>query len=99
MTEFPKAYEPQSIEQKWYPIWETLGYFQPKGGDQPYTIVIPPPNVTGSLHMGHALQHTLMDALSRWRRMQGRRVLWLPGQDHAGIATQVLGGRRRKVGG
>jgi len=96
MTEFPKAYEPQTIEQKWYPIWESLGFFQPHGSGRPYCIVIPPPNVTGSLHMGHALQHTLMDALSRWRRMQGRRVLWLPGQDHAGIATQVLVERQLK---
>jgi valyl-tRNA synthetase len=90
MTEFPKAYEPHGIEEKWYPIWEERGYFQPSTDGQPYTIVIPPPNVTGSLHMGHALQHTLMDVLTRWRRMQGRQALWLPGQDHAGIATQVL---------
>lgn len=90
MTDIPKAYEPHSIEEKWYPIWESRGYFRPRGNGEPYTIVIPPPNVTGYLHMGHALQHTLMDALTRWRRMQGRKVLWLPGTDHAGISTQVV---------
>ncbi|HJQ71099.1 MAG TPA: valine--tRNA ligase [Blastocatellia bacterium] len=90
MTELSKAYEPHSIEQKWYETWVESGYFQPTGDGESYTIVIPPPNITGSLHMGHALQHTMMDALSRWRRMQGRRVLWLPGEDHAGIAAQVV---------
>jgi valyl-tRNA synthetase len=90
MTELSKTYDPHSIEQKWYETWMPRGYFQPEGEGQPYTIAIPPPNVTGSLHMGHALQHTIMDALTRWRRMQGRRALWLPGEDHAGIATQVL---------
>ncbi|HET8676336.1 MAG TPA: valine--tRNA ligase [Blastocatellia bacterium] len=90
MTELSKAYEPHSIEQKWYEAWTARGYFQPSGEGHPYTIAIPPPNITGSLHMGHALQHTMMDALSRWRRMQGRSVLWLPGEDHAGIAAQVL---------
>jgi valyl-tRNA synthetase len=90
MSEIPKAYEPHSIEQKWYPIWESRGYFKPRGTGKPYAIVIPPPNVTGYLHMGHALQHTLMDVLVRWRRMQGRRALWLPGTDHAGISTQVV---------
>lgn len=90
MMDIPKAYEPRSIEEKWYPMWESGGLFRPRGDGEPYTIVIPPPNVTGYLHMGHALQHTLMDALTRWRRMQGRRVLWLPGTDHAGISTQVV---------
>jgi valyl-tRNA synthetase len=99
MTDFPKAYDPHSIEQKWYPLWHSRGYFEPRGTGQPYTIAIPPPNVTGSLHMGHALQHTLMDLLTRWRRMQGRKALWLPGQDHAGIATQVLVERQLKVEG
>jgi valyl-tRNA synthetase len=99
MTEFPKAYEPHSIEAKWYSFWESLGSFQPSGSGEPYTIVIPPPNVTGSLHMGHALQHTLMDALIRFRRMQRRRTLWLPGQDHAGIATQVLVERQLRTEG
>ncbi|QUV93751.1 valine--tRNA ligase [Chloracidobacterium aggregatum] len=88
--DLPKAYEPKHIEQKWYPFWEQGGYFQPQGTGQPFCIVIPPPNVTGSLHMGHALQHALMDVLIRWRRMQGRCTLWLPGTDHAGIATQMV---------
>jgi valyl-tRNA synthetase len=88
--EIPKAYDPASIEHKWYPFWESNGYFQPQGDGEPYSIVIPPPNVTGYLHMGHALQHAIMDTLTRWRRMQGRRALWLPGTDHAGIATQMV---------
>ncbi len=86
----PKAYDPKHVEQKWYPFWEKGGYFQPQGSGQPFCIVIPPPNITGSLHMGHALQHALMDVLIRWRRMQGRCTLWLPGTDHAGIATQMI---------
>lgn len=90
MTEIPKSYEPHSIEEKWYPIWESRGYFKPQGNGVPYCIVIPPPNVTGYLHMGHALQHALMDSLTRWHRMKGERVLWLPGTDHAGISTQVV---------
>ncbi|MCS6803753.1 MAG: valine--tRNA ligase [Acidobacteriota bacterium] len=90
--EIPKVYNPQEAEQKWYPLWESRGYFKPEvnPNGQPYCIVIPPPNVTGYLHMGHALQHTLMDVLTRWRRMQGYKALWLPGTDHAGIATQVV---------
>src|SRR5438105_9617214 len=72
--------------------WQERGYFAPKINEnpeaKPYSIVIPPPNVTGSLHMGHALQHTIMDALARWKRMQGYRTLWLPGTDHAGISVQ-----------
>jgi valyl-tRNA synthetase len=90
--EIPKIYNPQEAEAKWYPWWESRGYFKPEvhPDGEPYCIVIPPPNVTGSLHMGHALQHTLMDILTRWRRMQGYKALWLPGTDHAGIATQVV---------
>jgi len=85
-----KHYDPQSIENKWYPWWETNGHFHadPAQGGEPYTVVIPPPNVTGILHMGHALNSTIQDVLVRWRRMQGRNVVWLPGTDHAGIATQ-----------
>src|SRR5581483_1428294 len=92
MTEIPKAYEPKEIEKKWYPIWEDSGYFTPKmdSDAQSFSMVIPPPNVTGYLHMGHALNHTLGDVLVRWRRMQGDKTLWLPGTDHAGIATQVV---------
>lgn len=88
--EIPKVYNPTQIEQNWYPVWENKGYFQPQGNGEPYCIVIPPPNVTGYLHMGHALQHSLMDTLTRWRRMQGMKTLWLPGTDHAGIATQMV---------
>jgi len=85
-----KRYEPAPVESKWYPIWEERGFFHAEPGNKgkPYTIVIPPPNVTGALHMGHALNNTLQDILIRWRRMQGCNSLWMPGTDHAGIATQ-----------
>ena len=86
-----KTYEPHEIEQRWYSFWEKRGYFAPQGENAPsYCILIPPPNVTGTLHMGHAFQHTLMDALIRYHRMQGKRTLWQPGTDHAGIATQMV---------
>lgn len=90
--QIPKTYEPVEIEKKWYPIWETKGYFKAESVSEkpPFCIAIPPPNVTGYLHMGHALQHTLMDVLTRWRRMQGYNALWLPGTDHAGISTQIV---------
>ena len=85
-----KTYDPKAVESRWYQTWESRGYFRtsPSNPGQPYCIVIPPPNVTGSLHVGHALNHSLQDILIRWRRMQGRNTLWLPGTDHAGIATQ-----------
>ncbi len=87
--ELPKTYSPQETESAWYPIWEAQGYFQPSvDGKVAYSIVIPPPNVTGSLHMGHALNATLQDILTRWHRMRGDRTLWVPGTDHGGIATQ-----------
>src|ERR1700686_3192210 len=88
--ELAKVYEPQSVEDKWYEVWEKAGYFRGPAPsvDPPYSIVIPPPNVTGALHMGHALNNTLQDILCRWKRMQGYNVLWMPGTDHAGIATQ-----------
>ena len=85
-----KTYNPHSIEQRWYQIWEESGYFKPRGGETPYSIMIPPPNVTGSLHMGHAFQDTIMDTLIRFHRMQGDNTLWQPGSDHAGIATQMV---------
>ncbi|ACV27237.1 valine--tRNA ligase [Kangiella koreensis] len=85
-----KAYDPKSIEQNLYKTWEESDYFSPKGGDDSYCIMIPPPNVTGSLHMGHAFQHTIMDALTRYHRMKGDNTLWQPGSDHAGIATQMV---------
>ncbi len=83
-----KHYDPKAIEAKWYPWWEKTGKFKPSGKGEPWSMVIPPPNVTGILHMGHALNDTIQDVLTRWRRMQGRDVLWVPGTDHAGIATQ-----------
>ncbi len=85
-----KTYDPKAVEARWSQVWNEQGYFHasPTHPGQPYCIVIPPPNVTGSLHVGHALNHSIQDILIRWRRMQGRNVLWLPGTDHAGIATQ-----------
>ena len=85
-----KTYEPQKIEQLWYRTWEESGYFEPSGRGKPYCIMIPPPNVTGSLHMGHAFQDTIMDALIRYHRMNGDNTLWQAGTDHAGIATQMV---------
>ena len=85
-----KTYNPHSIEQRWYETWEQAGYFAPTGQGEPYCIMIPPPNVTGRLHMGHAFQDTLMDALTRYHRMRADNTLWQPGTDHAGIATQMV---------
>src|SRR4051812_19116408 len=92
MSELPKAYDPTQVEPRWYRVWLENRYFHADAGapKAPYSIVIPPPNVTGSLHMGHALFATIQDILVRWRRMQGRNALWLPGTDHAGIATQMV---------
>ncbi len=90
MTELNKTYDPKQVEDKWYAWWMERGYFHSDAsrGGKPYCIVIPPPNVTGILHMGHALNNTLQDVLVRWRRMQGFNTVWVPGTDHAGIATQ-----------
>ena len=85
-----KTYNPQAIETQWYQTWEQAGYFSPEGTGSPYCIMLPPPNVTGSLHMGHAFQHTLMDILIRYHRMSGDKTLWQCGTDHAGIATQMV---------
>ena len=87
----PTVYDPQSFEKKWYKYWEDnkLFHAEVKMDKQPFSIVIPPPNVTGQLHMGHALDNTLQDIQIRWRRMQGYNTLWMPGADHAGIATQI----------
>ena len=85
-----KSYDPAAIEQRWYQHWEEQSYFAPGGGGDPYCIMLPPPNVTGSLHMGHAFQDTIMDTLTRWQRMKGADTLWQPGTDHAGIATQMV---------
>ena len=89
--ELPKVYEPQQVENEIYKMWEDGGYFRPQGkeGAKPFTIVMPPPNVTGQLHMGHAMDATLQDTLIRFKRMQGYDALWIPGVDHAGIATQI----------
>ncbi|MFC9895167.1 valine--tRNA ligase [Nocardia sp. NPDC127579] len=97
----PKSWDPSQVESAMYERWVAAGYFaaDPASGKPPYSIVLPPPNVTGSLHMGHALDHTLMDTLSRRKRMQGYEVLWLPGMDHAGIATQTVVEKRLAVDG
>ena len=83
-------YHPQDIEQSWYETWEANDYFAPRGDGKPFAIMIPPPNVTGTLHMGHAFQHSLVDSLIRYHRMKGDQTLWQMGTDHAGIATQLL---------
>src|SRR5450432_4131058 len=89
--ELAKGYNPQEAQAKWLAFWDERGYFHSvPDARQPFTIVIPPPNVTGALHMGHALNNTLQDVLIRWRRMQGFNALWMPGTDHAGIATQAV---------
>jgi valyl-tRNA synthetase len=85
-----KTYDPHAIEQRWYETWESRGYFAPRGTGHAYCIMIPPPNVTGTLHMGHAFQDTIMDALVRYHRMRGHTTLWQAGTDHAGIATQMV---------
>jgi valyl-tRNA synthetase len=103
MTDIPKTYDPTEAERHHYARWEERGYFAPEINKDPnapvFTIVIPPPNVTGSLHMGHALQHTMMDVLTRYKRMSGFRTLWLPGMDHAGISTQLMVTRQLKKEG
>jgi valyl-tRNA synthetase len=88
----PKAYEPGKVEARWYQFWREKGYFKPRIdlGKKPFVIIMPPPNVTGELHVGHALTATLEDIMTRWHRMKGEPTLWLPGVDHAGIATQVV---------
>ncbi|PRD33284.1 UNVERIFIED_CONTAM: valS [Trichonephila clavipes] len=84
------TYDPTEIEKKWYQIWEDKGYFKPSGQGDSFCIMIPPPNVTGSLHMGHGFNNAIMDALTRYNRMSGKNTLWQPGTDHAGIATQMV---------
>ncbi len=84
------SFDPHAIEQELYARWEAADYFAPAGNGPGYCILIPPPNVTGTLHMGHAFQDTIMDALTRYFRMQGRQTLWQAGSDHAGIATQMV---------
>ncbi|HQU44909.1 MAG TPA: class I tRNA ligase family protein, partial [Pirellulales bacterium] len=94
--DLPTQYHHAEPQRRWFPFWEERGYFhsEPDTSRQPYTIVIPPPNVTGALHLGHALNNSLQDILIRFKRMQGYNVLWMPGTDHAGIATQAVVERR-----
>ena len=88
---FPSKYDSTSVECGWYSFWRDGGLFKPRGeeGRPPFSVVLPPPNVTGSLHLGHALTASVQDALVRWARMRGMDALWVPGSDHAGIATQA----------
>src|SRR5438094_8130288 len=99
--ELTKSFELHAIEAKWYPLWESRGYFKPSyaPGAAPYCIQLPPPNVTGTLHMGHAFQHTIMDVLIRYHRMRGFNTLWQLGTDHAGIATQIVVEQQLKAEG
>src|SRR5436305_4812003 len=91
MNELAKAYDPRETQERWLSFWDERGFFHSDPDSRtPYTIVIPPPNVTGALHLGHALNNTLQDILIRWRRAQGYNALWVPGTDHAGIATQAM---------
>src|SRR5690606_26006448 len=85
-----KTYSPQAIEESCYKKWENHHYFEPRGDGKPFCVMLPPPNVTGSLHMGHGFQHTLIDIVVRYQRMMGARTLWQPGTDHAGISTQLI---------
>ena len=103
--ELAKSFDPSKIENRWYDLWESRGFFAPradgnKSADQPaYCIQLPPPNVTGTLHMGHAFQQTLMDALIRYHRMRGMETNWVVGTDHAGIATQLVVERQLEIEG
>lgn len=99
MTDFEKTYNPQSMEQHWYQTWESKGYFAPSGKGHAYSIMLPPPNVTGSLHMGHGFGFTLIDVLIRYHRMCGMNTLWQTGTDHAGIATQMVVERKLNAEG
>ena len=94
-----KTYTPDAIEQRWYQFWEQRGEFKPSGEGVPYAIMLPPPNVTGSLHMGHGFNNTIMDLLTRYHRMKGDNTLWQPGTDHAGIATQMVVERQLNADG
>jgi valyl-tRNA synthetase len=108
IASLPKAYEPQAVEAKWYRFWEEGGYFKPRPNlsRKPFVISMPPPNVTGALHLGHGITATIEDIMIRYHRMQGDETLWVPGEDHAGISTQTVverllakeGTDRHKVG-
>ncbi|CAK9881852.1 unnamed protein product [Sphagnum jensenii] len=97
--EMAKSYNPKAVEASWYEWWEKSGFFvaDPKSKKPPFVIVVPPPNVTGALHIGHALTGAIEDMLVRWRRMSGYNTLWVPGVDHAGIATQVMLQKFQKI--
>src|SRR5215470_513906 len=99
--ELPKSFDPRAIESRWYAEWDRRGYFAAGAapGQSAFCIQLPPPNVTGVLHMGHAFNQTIMDALTRYHRMRGRNTLWLPGTDHAGIATQIVVERQLEAQG
>jgi len=99
MTTLASSYDPTSFESRLYAQWEAAGYFKPSGQSEPYTVLLPPPNVTGTLHMGHAFQQTLMDALVRYHRMRGFDTLWQVGSDHAGIATEMVVSRNLALEG
>ncbi|MFT3761056.1 MAG: valine--tRNA ligase [Pseudoxanthomonas sp.] len=99
MTDLAPSYDPRSFETRLYALWEASGFFKPSGKGAPYAILLPPPNVTGTLHMGHAFQHTLMDALVRYHRMRGFDTLWQMGTDHAGIATEMVVSRNLALAG
>ncbi|MBT3538927.1 class I tRNA ligase family protein, partial [Candidatus Parcubacteria bacterium] len=100
MKELEKAYEPQKYEDSIYKRWEESGFFNPDNLEgEPYSIMMPPPNVTGVLHLGHALENSLMDVMTRYQRMQGKKVLLLPGTDHAAVATQARVERNLIEGG
>ena len=92
----PKAYEPGAVEQQWYDTWMAQGYFTPEidHAKQPFVIIMPPPNITGELHMGHAMPATIEDIMARWHRMLGEPTLWLPGTDHAAIGATVMSSTR-----
>ncbi|MBV9360987.1 MAG: class I tRNA ligase family protein, partial [Betaproteobacteria bacterium] len=95
-----KSFNPADVEQRWYQRWESAGYFRHQDHKQPaYCIQLPPPNVTGTLHMGHAFQQTLMDALIRYHRMRGDNTNWVVGTDHAGIATEIVVTRQLELEG
>src|SRR5712691_3583955 len=99
--ELSKAYNPNEVEERWYATWEKKGFFRAavNSARKPYTIVIPPPNITGILTMGHVLNNTIQDVFVRWKRIQGFETLWMPGTDHAGIATQNVVERALKKEG
>src|SRR4051794_12411602 len=88
--QLPKVYEPTEYESDIYALWEKSGAFKPQGTGEPFCIIMPPPNANGSLHWGHAIGYTLTDVITRYKRMQGYKTLWLPGTDHAGIETQFV---------